>query len=275
MISIITAVHNQLDMNKIFLEYIRKNTCNEYEIIIIDNASTDGTREFFEKEPDVTVIANEYNYSYPYCQNQGIAIAKSGVYCFLNNDIIVPKNWDKLFIETMKKNDLEVVTSCGIEQVETPLATKKLKRKWKKIRNPLNVFKKSDFLLRLMHKIMYFNWDKFSEKRQDEFKEQILEGFVGNTVIIKKSAIDKIGLWDEKIQAADFDLYTRVKKRSIDTGDIRPVHIALDVFVHHYIRLTAKTKYPPFKDRANLISLEEKWGQDNINEYFKDIAILK
>jgi GT2 family glycosyltransferase len=275
MISIITAVHNQLAMNKIFLEYIRKNTCNEYEIIIIDNASTDGTREFFESEPDVTVIANEYNYSYPYCQNQGIAIAKSDLYCFLNNDIIVPKNWDKLFIETMKKNDLDVVTSSGIEQVETPLATKKLKRKWKKIRNPLNVFKKSNFLLRLMHKIMYFNWDKFSEKRQDEFKEQILEGFVGNTVIIKKSAIDKIGLWDERVQAADFDLYTRVKKRSIDTGDMRPVHIALDVFVHHYIRLTAKTKYPPFKDRANLISLEDKWGQDNINEYFKDIAVLK
>ncbi|WP_290660183.1 hypothetical protein, partial [Aquabacterium sp.] len=45
-----------------------------------------------------------------------------------------------------------------------------------------------------------------------------------------------------------------------DVGDIRPMHIALDCFVHHYIRLTIKGGYPPFADRENLISLEAKWG---------------
>jgi len=39
------------------------------------------------------------------------------------------------------------------------------------------------------------------------------------------------------------------------------VHIALDVFVHHYIRLTEGVSYPPFVDRARLIHLEDKWSE--------------
>ena len=263
MISIITAVHNQLAMNRIFIEYIKANTFNKYEIIIIDNASTDGSKEFFEKEEHVKVISNKYNYSYPYSQNQGIKLASGNIYCFLNNDIIVPKNWDKIIIECMDNNGLEVATSCGIEDVGDEIKRKKMKRKWNKIKNIIMyLFGQNNFSLRLMHRVMYKNWDAFSKKRQLDFDNQIIEGVVGNTVVIKKAAIDKIGLWDERIQAADHDLFMRVKKRSDEFGDIRTVHIVLSVFVHHYIKLTAKTKYPPFKDINNLISFEDKWGEE-------------
>jgi GT2 family glycosyltransferase len=64
MISIITAVHNQLEMNQIFLENLRKYTVHPFELIIIDNNSTDGTRDFFEKE-GVVVIANKANLAAP------------------------------------------------------------------------------------------------------------------------------------------------------------------------------------------------------------------
>jgi hypothetical protein len=77
--------------------------------------------------------------------------------------------------------------------------------------------------------------------------------------LMKRGAIDKIGMWDERIQAADFDLYVRSKERSLRHGDMKPVHIALDTFVHHYIRLTFKAGYPPFRDAANLIPLDQKW----------------
>lgn len=270
MISIITAVYNQLEMNKLFFEYLEKNTFNEFELIIIDNGSNDGSLEFF-KNNGAIVIENEGNYSYPYCQNRGIEKAQSEYLCFLNNDIIVSKNWDKRMIENMEYNGLEVATTCGVERLETTEITKKYKRKWQKIKNIIGIFGKNKKSLELMHKIMYPNWDKFCEDRYNKFKNKIKEGFVGNTVIIKRSALNKIGNWDERIQGADFDLYMRTKKRNEEVGDIKPCYIALDVFNHHYIRLTFKTKYPEFKDKKNLISLEEKWGKKIIEIFFKNI----
>lgn len=260
MISIITAVHNQLEMNKIFLENLRKYTVNPFELIIIDNNSTDGTREFFEQEGAV-VIANKANYSYPYTQNQGIKVAKYNLFAFLNNDIIVCPQWDQKIIESMQVNGLDLITVCGIERVETPELTKKLGRKWKRIKNILKQFGLSKFNLTLMHKLMYGNWEDFNNKRQQQFKNKVVEGFVGNSVIFNRTALNKIGLWDERIQGADFDIYMRSKKRNLEFGDMKPCHIALNVFNHHYIRITAKSKPPVFADAANMIALEDKWSE--------------
>lgn len=47
-LSIIVAVHNQLGHNQLFLEGIQRNPTGPYEIIIVDNHSTDGSAEFFE-----------------------------------------------------------------------------------------------------------------------------------------------------------------------------------------------------------------------------------
>ena len=69
--------------------------------------------------------------------------------------------------------------------------------------------------------------------------------------------------WDERIQSADFDLYLRSKKRAVETQDIKPIHLALGVYFHHYSRLTFKSRhYIPFADADNLISLDEKWGPE-------------
>jgi len=269
MISIITAVHNQLEMNQIFLENLRKYTVNPFELIIIDNNSTDGTRQFFENEGAV-VIANHANFSYPYTQNQGIKVAKYNLFAFLNNDIIVCPQWDQKIIESMKVNGLDLITVCGIERIEAPELTKKLGRKWKRIKNILKQFGLSKFNLNLMHKLMYGNWEKFNQNRENIFKNKVIEGFVGNSVIFNRTALERIGPWDERIQGADFDIYMRSKKRNIEFGDIKPCHIALNVFNHHYIRITAKSKPPVFADAANMITLEEKWSEDERKLLLKD-----
>lgn len=270
MISIIIAVYNQLPMNKIFLEYLERYTNSDYELIIVDNGSTDGSSEFFESR-GAKVLKNNGNFSYPYSQNRGIEIAKGDIYMFLNNDIIVSPNWDKRLIEILEKNELDIITSCGIEKLENIEVTNKFKRRWKTIKNIIGLFGYTEKNLRLMHKLMYINWEKFNDIRYDKYQNKVIEGFVGNTVIITKNGIEKIGLWDERIQAADFDLYMRSKKRYFEVGDIKPVHIALGVFNHHYIRLTSKQSYPEFVDKSNLISLEDKWGEKLIESYIENI----
>lgn len=51
MISIVTAVHNQIGMNRLFYETLKRNTRNVYELIIIDNNSTDGRANFSGSMP--------------------------------------------------------------------------------------------------------------------------------------------------------------------------------------------------------------------------------
>jgi GT2 family glycosyltransferase len=269
MISIITAIHNQIEMNKVFIEYLNKYTYYPFELIVIDNASSDESASYFEANGAI-VIRNTQNYSYPYSQNQGIAIAKYDILAFLNNDIIVAPNWDKHLIESMQANDLDVITVCGIERVETMENTRKLSRKWKRIKNIIGIAGLNKFTLKLMHKLMYHDWEKYCLFRYEKFRHSVIEGFVGNSVVMTRRAIEKIGLWDARIQGADFDLYVRSKKRNIEFGDIKPCHIALDVYHHHYIRITSKSNPPNFADANNLISLEHKWGKQNLDIYLKD-----
>ena len=111
MISIVTAVHNQIGMNRLFYETLKRNTRNVYELIIIDNNSTDGSREFFREHAD-TVIENPGNYSYPYCQNQGIAAARYDYLVFLNNDVLVPAGWDEHLLRTMHVSGADAIFPC-------------------------------------------------------------------------------------------------------------------------------------------------------------------
>ena len=264
MLSIIVAIHNQLPMNRLFWNYLCENTDGDWELIIIDNSSVDGSREFFESVGAV-VIKNTGNYSYPYCQNKGVAVAKGDLLAFLNNDVIVPKGWNTRLQASMIHNNLDLLTSCGIERVESKLMTRRLRRRWRWIKG-LTIFflGKTENSLKWMHRLMYPNWNEFSENRLKHFRYKTLEGFVGNTVMLTRRAVDLIGLWDERIQAADFDLYLRSKKRAQLYGDMKPMHVALDVFVHHYIRLTMGDGYPPFVDQNQLISLEDKWSEQDL-----------
>jgi glycosyltransferase involved in cell wall biosynthesis len=262
-LSIITAVHNQLPMNQIYWEKLIRNTKNAFELIVIDNASTDKSGDFFESV-GARVIRNSENYSYPASQNQGIAIAKGDWLAFLNNDIIVCPEWDEILILNALHNQLDVITSCGIERIEDKNTTKKLRRRWSRIRALTSLFGTGRKSLLTMHKWMYGNWTEFTERRKKNFKNQAIKGFVGNTVMLSRRGLEILGPWDPTQQAADFDLFLRTAVRARDVGDIRPMHIALDCFNHHYIRLTLKGSYPPFIDKDQLIPLDKKWSLEDL-----------
>ncbi len=52
---------------------------------------------------------------------------------------------------------------------------------------------------------------------------------------------------------------------------MRPCHIALGVFVHHYIRLTVRRHGHRFADQESLISIEQKWGPELAAGYLSGI----
>lgn len=273
-LSIITAVHNQLEMNRWYAEHLRRHTRLPFELIVIDNASTDGSAEFFESV-GARVIRNRANYSYPYTQNQGIAAAQGEWLAFLNNDIVVPKAWDERLVASARRHTLDAITVCGIERIETPQATRDLRQRWKRASLPVRLLGAKQPWLRMSHQWMYGNWERFTDDRIQRFEGQVLEGYVGNSVLMNRRGLELIGAWDERIQAADADLYMRAKKRAIEHGDVRPVHIALDVFVHHYIRVTLRSRPPAFADADRLIPMETKWTADESRRFSPEPVVLR
>ncbi|AHM60140.1 transposase [Flammeovirgaceae bacterium 311] len=261
MISIITSVHNQLGMNELYVEYLRRYTHLPYELIIIDNNSSDGSREFYEEHAHV-LIKNEANYSYPYCQNQGIRAARYDYLAFLNNDVLVSQAWDKRMLQFMDEHGLHIASYATNDHLENRQAQKTLNRRWKRIKYPIKaIFGQSKWSLQLMASLMYGNWEQYCQKRYEKFGNGIKEGFSGSSIMMKRAALEKVGLWDERIQGADFDLYFRSKERSLQKNDIKPMMLATGIYIHHYQRLTLRgQKKTEFVDGANIIPVRHKWG---------------
>ncbi len=272
MISIVTTIHNQFAMNRLYLEYLKRYSAHPFELIIIDNASTDESPDYFRRM-GCKVITNDGNYSYPHCQNQGIAAASHSLIAFFNNDLLVSPRWDENLKTIMAGQQLDVVSFATNDRVENDKATFRLRNKWKWIKTPLEyLFGTSYTNLSLMHRLMYGNWEAWTAKRRQLFGHKVLEGFSGSCIVSTRNALEKTGNWDERIEAADFDFYLRTKKRNLESGDIKPIHILLGVYFHHYGRLTIKRKnHYPFVDKMNIITPEEKWGKE-MDALLKDIS---
>lgn len=81
------------------IEAVHKFTTNmDYEIIVVDNNSSETVREYLRKlsasDSKVRVILNDHNMGFTYAVNQGIAVCMDGSdIVLLNNDAIVTEGW--------------------------------------------------------------------------------------------------------------------------------------------------------------------------------------
>ena len=86
------------------LDSLYKQTFKDFEIIIVDNGSTDGSKEFIRKNyPKVKLTENSKNMGFEKPNNQGINIAKGDYILTLNNDIRADKNFLKELLTASKK----------------------------------------------------------------------------------------------------------------------------------------------------------------------------
>jgi GT2 family glycosyltransferase len=92
--SIIIPTFNQLDYLRECVESIRRHTDVPFEIIVIDNGSTDGTDEYLRKMSGaVRFKRSDRNIGFAGGVNQGLMMARGTTLLFLNNDTIVTENW--------------------------------------------------------------------------------------------------------------------------------------------------------------------------------------
>jgi GT2 family glycosyltransferase len=96
-VAIITVAYNQLQHTKKFIQSLRRNTLNPFKIIIVNNNSDDGTKEWLEEQEDIIAVNLEENLGWVGGINTGLKFipADTDYIVFANNDVIVPNSWDR------------------------------------------------------------------------------------------------------------------------------------------------------------------------------------
>ena len=75
-------------------------------IVVGDNASTDGSVEFLQQNhPQIQIIQNDKNYGFAEGYNRVLAKVKADYFVLLNSDVEVTPNWIEPVIEMMESND--------------------------------------------------------------------------------------------------------------------------------------------------------------------------
>ncbi|QSZ27972.1 glycosyltransferase [Aceticella autotrophica] len=247
--SIIILTHNQLEYTKLCIESIRKYTDVPYEIIVVDNGSTDGTVDYLEKQNDITLIKNSENLGFAKGCNQGIAVSKGEFIVLLNNDTIVTKNWLKNMIDFINTHEDAGIVGPVTNNIS---GDQKIITYYKNIND--------------MHEFA----GKFNVQNQKWRKSLRL---VGYCMVMRKELFREIGLLDENYGIGNFeddDLCLRALLKGYN------LYINDTTFIHHFGSVTFKNMDINYAElmKKNEIYFKQKWGYSHSYYFFKRPEIL-
>lgn len=118
-VSIIIVNYNTLQITQNCIESVIEKTKGiQYEIILVDNASTDGSKEFFEKDNRVKYIYSEKNGGFGYGNNLGMKVAKGKYFFLLNSDTLLVNNAVKEFYDYAESKDKKAVYGCYLQHID-------------------------------------------------------------------------------------------------------------------------------------------------------------
>jgi ATP-binding cassette, subfamily B, bacterial len=97
MASIVVVSFDGLRLTKLCIASILANTVIPYELIVVDNGSTDGSLGYLEElertHGQVRVVRNAENRGFAAAVNQGVAMARGDTVVVLNNDTVLAPGW--------------------------------------------------------------------------------------------------------------------------------------------------------------------------------------
>ena len=242
--SIIIPCFNQREFTRTCVAALMKYTRQPWELIAIDNGSSDGTAAYFEGVSDATnhrveIISNRENLGFPAACNQGLRAARGEYVVLLNNDAVVTNAWlDQLI--ALAKSDPKIGLVGPMSNCATPP--------------------------QLVEDVPYRDLDgmhRFATKyrvlhRGTWFTTQKLSGFC---LLIKRGVFDAIGELDEQFGLGMFDdddLCLRARRAGFDLA------VAHDLFVHHFGSRTFAGEGIDAESllRENGKRFRAKWGEN-------------
>jgi GT2 family glycosyltransferase len=191
-LSICIVTYHARDLLRDCLQSLRENTSLDFEVIVVDNGSKDGVREFLKEEfPEVKFLENETNLGYTVPMNQALRQANGRFLLQLNPDtLILPKALDKLveFLEMHPQSGI-----CGPKVLNRDRTLQKPCRRGES--TPWAVLTYFLGLSGLFPKSKLFGQYLMSYMDPDE--THLVAGVSGSCMLIRRSVIDQIGYLDE------------------------------------------------------------------------------
>jgi GT2 family glycosyltransferase/predicted Zn-dependent protease len=108
MVSIIMLTYNALEYTKKCIDSLYANTRIPFELVLVDNNSGDGSREYLqqlaENKANIKLILNDENRGFAGGNNQGVEQASGKYVLLLNNDVLVAPGWLESLVAALQRD---------------------------------------------------------------------------------------------------------------------------------------------------------------------------
>jgi len=110
-VSVIIANYNGLHFLKDCLKSLSKQTISKFEVVVVDNGSTDSSADWLNTAPYpfVKPVLLEENSGFGIANNRGYDIANGEIIVILNNDTILPNDFLEQLISPLEDTDVDMV----------------------------------------------------------------------------------------------------------------------------------------------------------------------
>ena len=208
-VSIIVLAFNQLEYTRQCIDSILANTRQPYELILVDNASSDGTPDYLRSIGGARVILNSENLGFAAGNNVGLAVASGDYIVLLNNDAVVTEGWLDRLVTPMERDP-----NIGFV-------------------GPRSNYVAGPQLVRDIPYTSMQEMDAYARQRAQTYAGQgSVTGFiVGFCLALRRSVVEKIGGLDPAFGSGNFE-DNDYCLRAVLAG--WKGWIADDAFVHHY-----------------------------------------
>ena len=164
----------------------------DYEIIVIDNASTDGSAGMVKNDfQQVILIANTENRGFATANNQGMTVAKGRYVLLLNSDTVVLDNSIANTVSFADENPQAAVAGC---RVLNPDRT--LQRTCFMFPSILNMLLSSTYLYKLFPKNRFFGREQMTWWDRSDIRH--VDVVTGCFMLVRREAIEQVGVMDEQ-----------------------------------------------------------------------------
>ena len=210
-LSIVVLSYNTKDLtsscvNSVFNSYEKELKRGDFEILVVDNASTDDTIPFIGKLkneiPNLRLIENKENYGFSKGNNIGAKEAKGNYVLFLNSDTEVK---DKGFLRMLEF--MESHGNVGILGGKLKNLDNSVQKSAGKFYTLFNLF------------LMLVGAERLGLLRSSPSKVRKVDWVSGACMMVRKSTFEKLGGFEEKLfmYMEDMELCFRAKKQGFLT----------------------------------------------------------